>query len=88
MNIPRVNSDGIVPPAKAKAPPPKALLSRTTADVFKPEHNQRLINRIHEEPDVRPEVVERARALIADPNYPSGEVLAQAAQALLEQNTP
>ena len=38
------------------------------------------------QPEVRPEVVARARALMADPNYPSIEVLRKVAEQIL--NSP
>jgi len=41
---------------------------------------------LQRQPEVRPEVVERARALAADPNYPPQEVLREVAQQIL--NSP
>lgn len=38
------------------------------------------------QPEIRPEVVERARALAADPNYPPVEVLRNVAEQIL--NSP
>ena len=35
------------------------------------------------QPEIRPEVVERARALAADPNYPSPEIMRGIAQQIL-----
>lgn len=35
------------------------------------------------QPEIRPEVVERARALAADPNYPPTEILRNVAQQIL-----
>lgn len=35
-------------------------------------------------PDVRPEAVERGKALVADPNWPSDEVLDELAEKLLD----
>lgn len=41
---------------------------------------------LQRQPEIRPEVVERGRALAADPNYPSKEVLGHVAQQIL--NSP
>lgn len=38
---------------------------------------------LERQPAVRPEVVERAKALAADPNYPSVEVMRDVAQKIL-----
>lgn len=83
MNIQPVKSDGIVPPAKAKAQPAKSAPATAAADVFKPEQNEKLLSALQAEPDVRPEVLERARALVTDPTYPSNDILAKVADNLL-----
>ncbi len=85
MNIPRVKSEGFVPPARTKPEAVKSSSSRSSGDVFKPEQNDRLLSLLHAEPDARPEAVERARALVADPGYPSNEVLEATARGLLNQ---
>ena len=85
MNIPRVKTAGFVPPARSKPEPAKSSPSRSSGDVFKPEQNQKLMNLLHAEPDARPEAVERARALVTDPSYPSGEVIEKVARAILGQ---
>ncbi|MEO5959538.1 MAG: hypothetical protein ABIZ49_08075 [Opitutaceae bacterium] len=38
---------------------------------------------LQRQPEIRPEVVERARALAVDPNYPPREVLQNVAQQIL-----
>lgn len=85
MNIPRVTTAGVVPPARTKPEPVKSSPSRSTGDVFKPEQNEKLMNLIKAEPDARPDAVERARALVTDPSYPSGAVLDKVARAILGQ---
>ena len=48
--------------------------------VFK---NAELLHRLLQEtPDVRPEAVARGKALMADPNYPSEEILQRIAELL------
>lgn len=39
---------------------------------------------LQRQPEIRPEVVERARALAADPNYPPREVMRAVAQQILQ----
>ena len=85
MNIPRVKTEGFVPPARPKPEPAKSSTSRSAGDVFKPEQNERLMKLLHAEPDARPDAVERARALVADPTYPSSDLLKQVARRLLSQ---
>jgi hypothetical protein len=85
MNIPRVKTEGAIPPARTKPETVKSGANRSSGDVFKPEQNQRLMNLLHAEPDARPEAVERARALVADPNYPSKDLLERLARGLLKQ---
>jgi len=85
MKIPSVNQDGFVPSAKAKVPATKTSQARSAGDVFKPEQNQKLMNQIQSEPDTRPDMVARARLLVADENYPSSEVLGKVAENFLNE---
>lgn len=85
MNIPSIKPDGAIPAARPKAGAATAASSRDAADVFKPTKNEKLLERIHAEPSVRPEVLERARALAADANYPPSDVMAQVAREVLRQ---
>jgi hypothetical protein len=43
-----------------------------------------LHSELQRQPEVRPEVVERARALASDPNYPSQDILRSVAQQILQ----
>ncbi len=85
MNIPRVTPDGYVPPTQAKTPPAKAAGAPTAEDVFKPEHQQKLLAIIKAAPEIRPEQLERARALVNDPSYPDNDVLKEVARKLVRQ---
>lgn len=40
------------------------------------------------EPEIRPEVVERGRALAADPNYPSSAIISSVASKILQSPDP
>ena len=88
MNIPRVKTEGYVPPARTKPEPVKSSTSRSTGDVFKPAQNQKLMSLINAEPDSRSEAVERARALVTDPSYPSNAVIDKVARQILGQYHP
>jgi hypothetical protein len=85
MNIPRVKTEGFVPPTRTKPEPVKSSTSRVSGDVFRPEQNEKLMSLLHAEPDARPDAVERARALVADPTYPSSDLLKKVARRLLSQ---
>lgn len=52
-------------------------------DRISTEHAAFLKSELDRQPEVRPEVVERARALAADPNYPSTEIVRHVAQQIL-----
>jgi hypothetical protein len=66
-------------PAKATTvrptPPQLDQLSTDNASFLRAE--------LTRQPEIRPEVVERARALAADPNYPSTETLRSVGKLLL-----
>lgn len=58
------------------------------ADRFAPEHSEALKTGLARHPEIRPEVVERARALAADPSYPSTEVLRRVGEIILRSPDP
>ena len=88
MNIPRINAEGFVPPARSNPDPVQPSPSRASGDVFKPEQNEKLMNLLRAEPDARPLAVERARGLVADPTYPSIDVLEVVARGIILQVRP
>lgn len=63
---------------------PKALKQRP--DRLSTESAAHLRETLTKQPEIRPEVVERAKALAADPNYPSASVLRQVSGMIL--NSP
>jgi len=71
--------------SRPSAPAPKML-----SDGLSLTNSSALERALDNAPGSRPEVVERARALIADPAYPSGETLAavslRLASGLLSDN--
>lgn len=58
------------------------------ADRFSPENTVVLRSALQQQPAVRPEVVARARALAADPAYPSSEILRRVGEAVLNSPDP
>ena len=63
------------------APAPRALATRP--DQITTESAAFLRSELQRQPEIRPEVVERARALVTDPNYPSSAVIKSVAQQIL-----
>lgn len=53
------------------------------ADRFSPENTAALKSALSSQPEIRPEVVARARELAADPSYPSAAILRQVGEAIL-----
>ncbi len=53
------------------------------ADRFSPEHTVALKGALAKQPEIRPDVVARAKALAADPAYPSPEILRKVGEAIL-----
>jgi hypothetical protein len=82
MNIQPVKSDGVPAPARPKTPPSKAPEAPAEAETPKTESQARLRDILAKEPAVRPEEVERGKALAADPNYPSADLLGKLAEML------
>jgi hypothetical protein len=52
-------------------------------DRFSPENTAALQTALQNQPAIRPEVVARARALAADPAYPSTQILSQVSKIIL-----
>ena len=74
--------DGVVhhnptPPDRGPAP-----------DRFSPESSAALKSALARQPAIRPEVVARARALAADPSYPSPEILRKVGEIILGSPDP
>lgn len=71
---PEVLSTGTRPPQRPAAPA-QDQISTHSAEFLRAE--------LARQPEVRPEVVARARALAADPNYPSTEINRKVAEQIL-----
>jgi hypothetical protein len=74
MNIRSVTTQAVPQPPQTNTPnspnTPSTVGTDATADSYKPAQNESLVNMLQEQPDVRPEAVERAKNLADDPNYP------------------
>ncbi len=68
----------------AKTPP----AGDVATDRFSPEKSAALKSALQQQPAVRPEVVARARALAADPSYPSPAILRQVGETILNSPDP
>ena len=76
MNILPIKSEAVQVPSKAKPKPaPGATESTDAPEQGKLGRKEGLIQALAAEPAVRSEVLERARKLAADPNYPPADVL-------------
>ena len=80
-----------IPPARAIAiaagpAASAAQAKRPSIDQVHIDKASSLRSSLQQVPEIRPEVVERARALAADPNYPSAGIIRQISQAIV--NSP
>jgi len=58
------------------------------ADRFAPEHTAFLKSALSHHPEIRSEVVARARLLAADPSYPSPVILRKVSEVILNSPDP
>lgn len=77
--------------ARTGAVPPKPTAPRSIApgrDKFSTAQAQQLREALARQPEIRPEVVARGKALAADPSYPPPEVLLKVASLILRSPDP
>lgn len=67
---------------------PKNPVRLTGADRFSTEQSTQLREALAAQPEVRPEVVERGRALAADPNWPTHAVMAKIGEIIAGSPDP
>ncbi len=65
---------------------PAARPTAPRTDLLSTENAAFLRGALNRQPEIRPEVLERARALASDPNYPSNDTIQKLAGVLL--NSP
>lgn len=88
MNIQPVKPEGVPAPVKPKTAPVKAPEARAEHESTSNVREARLRDILAQEPEVRPDVVERGKALASDPNYPSGDLLAKLAAMFVDGKQP
>lgn len=81
------SSDRVLRPDGVVKHTPKADIKQAS-DRFSPENTAALQTALQQQPEIRPEVVERAKALAADPSYPSAEILRKVGQVILGSPDP
>ena len=74
--------DGVVLHAKS------APAGGQAPDRFSPENSAALKSALGQQPEVRPEVVARARALAADPSWPTPQILRAVGGLILNSPDP
>jgi len=55
-------------------------------DSFSPSQRQKMLDALNSQPDVRPEVLARAKQLAADPNYPPSNVIESVAKSVINDS--
>lgn len=86
MNIQPLKTEGVPAPSKPKAQPAKSAQASSPGEMLKSTKNERLMEALRNEPDVRPTEVDRGRKLAADPNYPSDDILAKLADIFVNDS--
>lgn len=63
-----------------QATAPEQQSEEAVTDSVMTDQNQQLMGALRNQPDVRPEVVERGKSLAADPDYPSTDIVDELAK--------
>lgn len=77
MNIDPLNNSGYIAPSHVNARGQQGQPAPTSPDDFdrlSAQLSSKVRASLEEMPEIRPEVVERGRKLLADPNYPTAEI--------------
>jgi hypothetical protein len=86
MNIRSVQA-GVVsqPPSQpaSQAAAPQQDPAQAAGDTFQAAQKQTLVNMLQQQPDVRPDAVERAKALASNPNYPGLDTITSLAKLFI-----
>jgi hypothetical protein len=87
MNIQSIRPEILVEATNSKSTNKSAESDTTTdeevRDSYMPEQNESLLTALQNQPDVRPEVLNRAKQLAADPSYPSKDIINAIANAFV-----
>ena len=83
MNIQPCKSEGVSAPPKPAAKAAKPAKESADGETPQIAQQHKLLAELEKEPDVRAQEVERGRALAADPDYPSKDLLAKLAEVFV-----
>jgi hypothetical protein len=85
MNIRTVTTPAVPQPLQTTTTQktPDTAATQAATDSFQPAQNESLVKMLQEQPDIRPEAVERAKNLAADPNYPGPGAIAGLAKMFI-----
>ena len=83
MNIQPCKSQCVPVPSKPAAKAAKPANEPATPETPKAARHQKLLAALSEEPGVRAQEIERGKALAADPDYPSKDLLAKLAEVFV-----
>jgi hypothetical protein len=91
MSINPVSPENIPQPTATTAKPVAAEKPKqqpaAAQDEFKPAQQAKIAAALASQPDARPEMVEKAKQLAADPNYPSADQLAKIAKMFVDEQS-
>ena len=88
MKIQPGQSEPILPkPIKARAQEVKNEPQTTdaTGDNFSPTQNNTMLQQLHNQPEVRPDALAKAKQLAADPNYPPADIIEKLAKMFVDE---
>lgn len=80
MNIQPLKTECVPVPAKPKTQPATPTQTSSPKEPLQSTKHERLMEALRNEPEVRATEVERGKALAADPNYPSDDILGKLAE--------
>ena len=92
MNIRSVKTEVVPQPLDTIASktsqqqPPASAQAATAEDSFNPAQNAKLVNMLQQQPDIRPEALQRAQQLASDPNYPDNATLSKLASLFVSDS--
>lgn len=87
MNVQPLRSESIVEPpsAKAEGAKPEVPANEVPRDSFAAEQRGKLMETLTRQPDVRPDVVDKGKALAEDPGYPPRDVIQNIARMFIKE---
>lgn len=83
MNIQPVKTDSVSTPPKTAVRSAKPAKETAATDTVEVPRQEKLLAALANEPDVRADEVARGKALAADPDYPSADLLAKLADVFV-----